>query len=264
MDIFSDATMSPGETDGTYDVRLSLSLTGAIAVIVLDFFRERPFLRFATGLFGIPLLLASVWAVFSISFDWWDTAVYGALLTSAAVFSSSRFYVYMAADDPQDAIAETSSVGAPAETGLAPLEAALRESLDGEAQSQGRARTHFQWGLVALVVSVTMCVAVVWRMLTGGDMPPGFSLLASAGLALGMLSGFLLHSSGKAQKVAARFGRQVYRLRELEVAVALVGSAVSEDSRALARSRVLDLLLEPWEGDRRGGILLPAIDEEDD
>ena len=262
MDIFSDATISPGETDGTYDVRLSLSLTGAIAAIVLDFYRERPFLRLASGVLGIPLLLASVLAFLFISFDWWDTAVYGALLTSAAVFSSSRFHVYMAADDSKDTTAESPGAPAPAKPPLAPLEAALRESLEGEAQSQEKAQSHFKWGLVALVVGVTMCVTVVWRILTGGaDVPPGFSFLASVGLALGLLSAVLLNSCGKAQNAAARLSRQVHRLRELEVAMSLAASEVSEDAKAAARSRVLDLLLVPWVGDGKGDVLLPTIDQ---
>lgn len=249
MDIFSETTIRPGETDGTYDVRLSLSLTGAVAVTVLDFFRDRPILRFATGLLGIPLVLGGVWALINIGFDWWDIVVYGALLTGAAVFSSTIFNVYMAAEDDDPPGEELNEVGTVAKEARSPLDVAVQESLEGQAASQREAWGRFRWGLLSLLLGAAMCGTSVMTLLGARDAIwwPYFWL--NVGLGSVLVAGVLLYSSAKAQMRSALFGSQLMRLRDLQVAISLADTQTGENAKASSRDRIIDVLLRSGPGE---------------
>lgn len=248
MDIFSKTTISPGREEGTYDVRLSLSLTGALAMTVVDFFRPRPAVRFAAGLLGIPLVMGGGWAVLSLEggfSDWWDIVVYGAILTGTSVFSSSRFNVTMADVDTTQG-AEIAETGAPYDAIPAPLRVAQDEALDGLSQSQREARGRFSWGLLCLVVGVAMFGTNVLLLLTEGGAATWHPMLwTSVGTALVLTAGVLLRSWRSAQHRAETIRRELARLREMEAAFVLTELQEDEAMKSAATERIVRILLGP-------------------
>ncbi|GMV04443.1 MAG: hypothetical protein AMXMBFR53_07230 [Gemmatimonadota bacterium] len=242
MDVFSDATLRQGAVPGNYDVRLSLSLTGALAVIVLDFYRERPALRFVTGLMGIPLLLGGAWAFLSVGFEWWDTLAFGMLLAGAAVFSSDRFNVYMADGGPAATDDAGATVGPAAPDGA--LATARTEAMEGRDRALGEARSRFRWGLFALVSAAGLGLAGTLTFLTGaGDSTWRSGLAVAAGLVLGLVSAVLLHASERARDAELLYAGQLRRVQELEAALRLAVHDTGADGRAEERARVLGVLL---------------------
>lgn len=218
MDILTGVRISGTEDQGRFNVTLSPSLTGAIALVVVDFYREHPFLRGATAYVGIPLLLLGAWGFLTLGFEWWDVAVYGALLSALAVFSSSRFHVVMAAP-PEEADADAEEVAAVA-TPLGPLASARKHAEEFRDQARAREASSMRGAAwLGAVAGVCLVGGAAFLAVTSA---PGWGLIAGLGLGTGLASAFWLGHARRHARVAAEHEARLIDLDALDGALRTV------------------------------------------